>query len=107
MSTSTTFFQNTGLSSTTSSVAYENTPATFDASSIAVITSVTASKGQYRVFVSAEGARAGMELIPHQSSSNLPKKFIQNLKIESLKAHFLTCLFRSMANLMVFFVPQC
>jgi hypothetical protein len=59
MSTSTTFFQNTGLSSTTSSVAYENTPATFDASSIAVITSVTASKGQYRVFVSAEGARAG------------------------------------------------
>jgi CCR4-NOT transcriptional regulation complex NOT5 subunit len=59
MSSNTTFTQTTGLSTTTTSVAYENTPLTFEASKIAAITSVTVSKEQYRVFVSAEGARAG------------------------------------------------
>lgn len=59
MSIKTTLMQDEGSSNAVTSVVYAEAPPTFNSAIVSVITSVTATKGQYRVFASTEGARAG------------------------------------------------
>jgi NADH:ubiquinone oxidoreductase subunit D len=59
MSIKTTHTYESSSSNAVTSVVYEQATSKFDLPTVSVISSVTASKGQYRVFVSTEGAKAG------------------------------------------------